>query len=128
MNAGLQRSIHDEGNSHATICAKTGGAKEGESVPDVYLTWAVLAVVATEAARKISNLRAFDRLTDFYPPLKGSYVCVPTMCLAAEGVLPPVSPCVLALSFPMAASILLPGSTLSGFVNLAMPIRRLIIP
>src|SRR6516162_1031212 len=65
MNAGRQRSIHDEGNSHATTCAKTGGAKEGESVPDVYLTWAVLAVVATEAARKISNLRAFNRRTGF---------------------------------------------------------------
>jgi len=87
MNAGRQRSIHDEGNSHATTCAKTGGAKEGESVPDVYLTWAVLAVVATEAARKISNFRALDRRTrfdshprlhqipDFYPPLKGSCVC-----------------------------------------------------
>ena len=107
--------------------AKTGGAKEGESVPDVYVTWAVLAVVATEAARKISNFRALDRRTrfdshprlhqipDFYPPLKGSYVCVPTMCLAAEGVLPPVSSCVLALSFPMAAPTLFPGSTLSGF-------------
>jgi hypothetical protein len=67
--------------------AKTGGAKEGESVPDVYVTWAVLAVVATEAARKISNFRALDRRTrfdshprlhqipDFYPPLKGSCVC-----------------------------------------------------
>src|SRR5215469_709955 len=65
MNAGQQRSVHDEGNSHATTCAKTGGAKEGESVPDVYLTWAVLGVVATEAARKISNLRAFDRRTRF---------------------------------------------------------------
>jgi len=54
---------------------KQAAAKEGESVPDVYLTWAVLGVMATEAARKISNLRAFNRRTglDSHPRLIGAF-------------------------------------------------------